>query len=532
MKRYKRSLSVVGVCCAFFISQAHADDIPSQPLPQAAAETLRFDITSYLVEGATLLNREEIDAAVAPFVGKGRDFSDVQFALKAVEQLYVKHGYSAVHVLLPEQELASGVVRIKVVEGRFSKITVLNNRFASNNNVLNALPSLRSGGVPRSDQVSRELELANENPSRQLNVVLNAGKQDDEVDASVLVTDSKPSVWSLTVDNSGTSETGLTRTSVAYRNADVFDADHVATAQFQTSPADPSRVLVLGGSYKIPRYQSGDSVEFFGGYSNVNSLVGGLTNFQGGGSLLSVHDNKMLGHMAGFDQKLTFGLDWRKFNTLTQTQPATVVLYNEIVATPLSVAISGTRKTVYSDSNFNLSFLRNLPVMGNGRSADFTNYDPSGLLMPDANYSVLRYDGSYARSLEGDWRLRAAFNGQWSDNVLILGEQLRLGGANGVRGFAEGSEGGERGELINLEAYTPSKDILDFQARGLVFYDAGTVSSSNGYTTFIDSAGVGVRATHEQLSLRADMGWILNPGADPLYHKGDWRIHAGISVAF
>ncbi len=533
MKRYKRILYVVWLPCAFLIVQARAEDIPAQPQHPAAAEALQFDISSYLVEGATLLGKNALDAAVAPFTGKGKDFSDVQLALKAVEELYVRHGYSAVHVLLPEQELANGVVHIKVVEGRFSKIKVLNNRYSSNNNVLNALPSLHSGGVPRSDQLSRELELANENPSRQLNVVLKAGEKDDDVDASVLVNDSKPSLWSMTLDNSGTSDTGITRTSIAYRNADLFDADHVATAQFQTSPVDPSRVMVVGGSYQIPLYQSGNSLEFFGGYSNVNSAVTGLTNFQGGGSMLSAHDNKMLGRLAGFDLKLTYGLDWRSFSSLSQTQPVTVILYNKVVATPLMLAVSGTRKTVHSDGNFNLSFARNLPVLGNGRSADFASYDPSGLLMPDANYSVLRYDGSYVRSLKGDWRLRAAVNGQRTENTLILGEQLRLGGANGVRGFAEGSEGGERGTLVNLEGYTPSADISSFQARGLIFYDAGTVSSNNGYSTFIDSAGIGARATQgEQITFRADMGWIINPGIDPLYHKGNWHIHSSISVMF
>lgn len=541
MKRRKQIQAVAWLSCAFLVSNGVAEEILAKPDSQASStqattattEVLHFEISSYSIQGATLLGKDEIDTAVAPYIGKDKDFSDVQRALQAVEAAYAKHGYSAVHVLLPEQALEKGTIQLVVVESHFGKIAVKENKFVSETNALNALPSLRRGGVPRSHQVARELRLANENPARQLNVVMKAGEKEDEVDASVLVTDSKPSAWITTFDNSGTNETGNTRLGLAYRHANLFDEDHVATVQVQTSPQHTDRVMVIGGSYKVPRYQSGDTWEFFGGYSNINSVVGGLTNFQGGGVMLSAHDNLILERIDGFDPRLTLGLDWRTFNSLKQTQPTTTVLYNSIVATPLSVEISVNKKTPHSDANLNLSYAKNLTLLGGGKKADFENYDPSGLLKPDASYGVLHYGASYARLLAKDWQLRAALNGQWSSNILILGEQIRLGGADGVRGFAEGSEGGARGIRANLEGYTPSSMVWGGVARALVFYDAGTVNSKNVASSSIASAGIGMRASYaEQFSLRADMAWIRNAGTDPLYRKGDWRIHASLSATF
>jgi Hemolysin activation/secretion protein len=239
------------------------------PVPE-----LRFQIDRYVVEGASLLSQAEIDAAVAPYVGKNKDFSDVQRALEAVEDAYAKRGYSAVRVLLPEQELEKGTVRFRVVESRFGKVTVKDNHFVSEANALNAVPSVRSGGVPRSRRIARELRLANENPARQMNVVLKAGDKDDEVDANVIVTDSKPSSWGVSLDNTGSPETGLARLGVSYSNANAFKADHVAGVQYVTSLEHPNRVNVFGGSYKIPLYKYSSSLEFFGGYSNVNSEIG------------------------------------------------------------------------------------------------------------------------------------------------------------------------------------------------------------------------------------------------------------------
>ena len=508
-------------------------------IPEIAAEstTLRFDISGYTLEGATLLSKAEIDEAVAPFVGKSKDFSDVQRALEAVEDAYARRGFSAVRVLLPEQELEKGAVRFRVVESRFGNVTVKDNRYVSEANALNAIPSVRSGSVPRTKQIARELKLANENPARQMNVVLKAGEKDDEVDANVIVTDSKPSSWGLTVDNSGTPETGRTRLGLSYRHANLFDADHVASLQFQTSPENVDRVTVVGGGYNIPLYQSGDSVEFFGGYSNVNSVVGGLagapSNFQGGGLIFSARYNRSLEKMGSFDPRLSFGLDWRDFRRIEQTTSPATVLYNEIVVVPVSIAYSAQGKFSRSDLNLNASLSANLPGINKGTAADFATYAQVNFSSPNTNYHVVRYGASYSRLLGDDWQFRAALNGQWSRDTLIQGEQMRLGGADAVRGFSEGSVAGEKGTRWNLEGYTPDFGRGDVMARGLVFFDAGEIRSANGTKSSISGAGIGLRASFaEQFSLRLDAARIINADTDPLQQKGDWRAHIGLSATF
>lgn len=511
-----------------------ADDAPA---PEAEQVVLRFAIERYVVEGASLLSQAEIDAAVAPFTGKDRDFSDVQRALEAIEDEYARRGFSAVRVLLPEQELEKGTVRFRVVESHFGKVAVKDNRHVSEANVLNAVPSVHPGGVPRSRQIARELKLANENPARQMNVVLKAGAKDDEVDANIIVTDSKPSAWGLTADNTGTPETGRTRLGVSYRHANLFDADHVASLQYQTSVEHVNRVTVLGGSYKIPLYQSGDSLEFFGGYSNVNSVVGGLagapSNFQGGGTILSARYNLPLDRMGVFDPRLSFGLDWRDFRRIEQTTPPVTILYNEVVVVPVSVTYSAQGKFDQSDLNFNASLSANLPGMNNGKAADFAAYDQVNLTQPNASYRVVRYVANYSQLVGDDWQFRASLSGQRSNDTLIQGEQMRLGGADAVRGFAEGSVGGETGARWNLEGYTPDLGSGDIRARGLAFFDMGEIRSANGTKSSISGAGFGLRASFtEQFSLRFDAARIINADTDPLQRVGDWRAHVGLSASF
>ncbi|MBA4382678.1 MAG: hypothetical protein C0406_08950 [Sideroxydans sp.] len=518
-----------------------ADELPASGVAATTAEVeeapeiIRFAINAFIVDDAQLLTQADFDAVVAPFVGKEKDFSDVQRALEAVEELYASRGFSAVHVLLPEQELEAGTVHFQVIEGHYGKVIVKDNKFVSEQNVLNAIPSVRSWSVPRAKQVGRELRLANENPARQLNVVLKAGEKDDEVDASVLVTDSKPGLWTATFDNSGSPETGRSRLGLAYRHANLFDKDHVAQVNLQVSPSYMDRVKVLGGSYKIPLYDLGHSVEFFGGYSNVNSLVG-TTNFQGGGLIFSSRYNIPLDRWGSFDPRVTFGFDWRKFDKIKMT--GMPPMYNDIVVTPLSVGYSAQGKAGKGDVNFNASFALNVPLMSKGKSADFANYDLVYSSKPTATFKAIRFGAGYFTAFGGDWQFRTAMNGQWSGDTLIQAEQMRLGGADGVRGFSEGSETGEVGMRYNIETYSPAFEMGDAKLRGLVFIDGGNVKEKGIGSSNISSAGFGMRSGFtENFSLKMDVGRIMTTasdkqGSDLNKLKGDWRIHAALMATF
>lgn len=502
---------------------------------EEAPPVLRFDIARYVVDGAKLFDQRAFDEVVAPYAGSNKDFSDVQYALEAIEALYAEHGYSAVHVLLPEQELESGTVHFQVIESRFDRVTVEGYRYTRKWSALNALPGVRTGGVPSARDIARQLRLANENPARQLNVVLKAGEDDGKVDATILVKDIKPEQWTVTLDNSGSKETGISRLGISYRDANLLHRDHVGQIQMQISPQYLSRVKVLGGSYKIPLYDRGHSVEFFGGYSNVNSLIGGLVNFKGGGTMLSSRYHIPLTRFGSFDPKLSLGLDWRKFSKVEQTDPVPpVTLYNPIIVSPVSLTYALQGKFARSDLNLNLSYTVNAAVMSGGKKADFAAYVPNTVSTLTPAYKVARYSAGYFTQIGQDGQLRLAFSGQWSRDNLIPGEQFRLGGADGVRGFSEGSESGERGVRLNTEAYLPAYQKGDFNLRGLLFADAGAVlTKSTSQTTTIRSAGIGIRSSFtEHYFLRLDAARISKAGNDPTQKKGDWRIHATLAGTF
>ena len=86
-----------------------------------------FEITRFVVEGNTLLKQAAVNSVLAGFSGEHRSFDDIEHAVEALQKLYRARGFNLVKVTLPEQELKGGVVRLKVIETRLGKVTVVGN---------------------------------------------------------------------------------------------------------------------------------------------------------------------------------------------------------------------------------------------------------------------------------------------------------------------------------------------------------------------------------------------------------------------
>ena len=199
---------------------------------QEPGNDIRFEISRFDVKGNTLLSQADVERLVAPFAGQRRDFGDVQRALEALEGAYHARGYNVVTVELPEQELNQGVVLLKVVETKIGRVKVQNNRYFDEANIRRSLPALQEGRTPNLNEVSGNLRLANENPSKKVNLKLQGSDTEGEVDARLEVTDESAWKGMLNADNTGTGQTGKTHLGFVLQNANLWGRDHVASLQY------------------------------------------------------------------------------------------------------------------------------------------------------------------------------------------------------------------------------------------------------------------------------------------------------------
>jgi len=513
------------------------------------ADDERFNITRFQIEGNTLLSAEELQRAVAPLIGPGRVYGDVQQALEALEAAYRKAGYSAVQVNVPEQELTSGVVIINVSESVVGQITVSDNKYFSERNIRNSLPQLQAGKSPNLTAISQAVQLSNDNPAKQVNVALSVSDEEGKVDADVKVTDYNPLRVFMTLDNTGAPATGNWRTGIAIQHANLFDRDQVGTVAYTTSPDSPSGVKVnlysLG--YRIPLYTLGDSIEFIYGKSSVNTpgSVGGPTGaigFTGKGDVVGLRWNHFFAREGEFTSKLVAGLDYKKIDSRCDLAGVPINTIGSCLAyktMPLSLTYSGQTRSATQNVDYNIGISRNIPIgpsyTNNGRTDRYSYI--TGRDTVD-NFVILRGAASYFKAFANDWQMRLAGTAQYARDALVSAEQFGLAGSTAVRGFTERAVAADSGVIINAEVYTPellskgSLRLLAFYDLGRGFNnDVGGGSLVNSVT--VSSIGFGARYTFSRdFNVKLDVARVSVPGTSSTEKRGDLNAHVSATLGF
>ena len=516
-----------GLGILLFATQLQAQIQQPPPAP-------RFAIERFVVEGNTLLPTEEVQQIVGPFVGPDQDFGHVQRALEALQDAYLDRGYNAVRVLIPEQDLVGGDVRLQVIEARLREVRVEGNKFFDEANIRASMPSLKLGESPNVAVIGRNAQLVQENPSKKVGVRLEAAPEAGQVDAVVRVADEDPQGGVVFLDNTGTPQTGNMRLGIGYRHANLFDSDHILTAQFITAPENIDKVKIYGAGYSIPLYRYNSRLDFFAGYSDVDSgTVADLFTVTGAGTVAGVRYSYTLPRVQTYEHKLALGWDYRDYKQGTTLVGSTTQLVPDYTIKPLTLAYTGRQSTVGQNWFFTASWSQNIPGGADGSDTALALQRAGA----NARYEIWRLGGAYTRAFAGDLLFRTAFNLQYSYSALVPAEQFGMGGWNSVRGFYERELANDKGYRFSFEGYGPDvgKDLgTDWRARFLFFYDVAQGKDNAPIRVAensLGSIGVGMRVTHgKSLSLRLDIGDVVD-GAGTR-QDGATRFHFGGVYSF
>jgi len=511
-------------------AQTTAVEAEIQPTEQIP----HFEIRHYVLEGNTLLPADKIEQILAKHTGKERNFGDIQQAMEELEAAYRHRGYTMVTVILPEQELTRGEVRLQAIEPRITEIKIDGNRHFSRENILTSLPTLETGAIPRVNAISENLRAANENPARKMTLQFKAQDNPEELHAELQVTDQKPWKATLSGDNTGNSATGRYRTGLGFQYFNLFNRDHVAALQYTTSPDHIDKVNILSGSYRLPIYKLGDTLDVFGAYSNVDSgttqVSGTDLKVSGKGIVSGFRYNMGLPRSGDYEQKLIGGIDYRLYDNSALVLGAD--LAKDVVAHPLSLTYGGVWTTDLLVVDGSLGLLYNTPWGGQGKTADFAEVRNGAV----ADYLIVRCGLNFMARPGADWMIRVATSGQYTRDRLIPGEQFGYGGSNVLRGYQEREESWDTGFSGSFELYSPDLAGLvklpASQLRLLGFFDGGV-----GYNlrpqpgelggNSLRSAGAGLRyGSGETFSISLDWGYALDDsnqtrrGGSAIHFKG------------
>lgn len=525
---------------------APAQTAPAQPAPA----TTTVDVSHWTVQGNELLGDAVLQQRLADFKGVAT-LERLRAAAAAVQALYRDAGYGGVVAFLPEQDLAGGRVLIRVVEGKLARVDLSGQRQYSAENIRASLPSLQEGRTPQVRRIDAEIQIANENPGKTVQVLLQPGASPGEVAATLTVEEQPVQRFNLRLDNTGGREIGRWRAAAGWQHANVLGRDHVLAAELQTAPQDTSAVASLSASYRVPFYGRALALDVYGAWSDVDAgKVGtgtslGDLEFSGKGAILGTRLSAYLPRLGNIDQRASIGLESRDYrNSCTAggfgsagCGPAGA----SVTVQPLTL---GYTVQAASDWRWGLgvSLHHNLGLGGShGSSADFDAVRQGSR----KRYTVLRASGQLSLPVSEAWTLSARASVQWTDSPLVTGELFGAGGAQSVRGYEEREIGADTGLSLGLElqgtnllaTLAPDGWAAQADLRPVVFADAGAVRNADSSecapgrrSCHIASAGVGLRLQWQALALRLDLAAAGKSAGST--SAGDLRAHVQMTYSF
>ena len=210
------------------------------PLTEAAAASTnaspRLTIKGYVVDGNDLLSDQTLQNVLAKYMGTNITFSDLANMQKELTMEYRLRGFDTVSVTIPQQRMTNSMLKLAIFEGTLASIRIHGNRYFSSNNVMRALPGLKTNIVLNSKTFQPELDRANANQDRQIYPQIGQGPDVDTTALDLMVKDRLPLHAKVELNNQSSPGTPDLRvnTSAVYNN--LWQHDHSLGVQYSFSP--------------------------------------------------------------------------------------------------------------------------------------------------------------------------------------------------------------------------------------------------------------------------------------------------------
>lgn len=506
------------------------------PMPATTGAQASFAITDFEIGGESPLPQARMKSLLAPFITPQATLDTLQKATAALEAELKARGFALHRVSLPPQDLG-GKVRLEVVKFVLGQVKVQGASRYSERNVRASVPELREGQAPNFQVLAIQTAIANENPGKQVQVSIGESEQADKIDATLLLRETSPESFSVSLANTGSESTGRDRLSLVAGHANLWGLDHQASVAYTTSLERLRDVRQLGLNYRIPLYQAGGLLALSHTRSDVVGSFGTF-NSTGAGQTLGVNYSHYLAPQGPRRTFVSVGLEEKRFNiSLINDVPAPGQLARS--SRPITLGYTARTENEASQWGYNFELAANLPgASGNSLAA----YQSEDARIRRVHWRVLRGGANYQAQSTSGWLLSARTQFQWSPDALISGEQFGIGGASSVRGSAERPISGDSGLFASLEA---SRPFMAPGLRAVGFLDAGWLNNrepglnaSKPGSDQLLSAGLGLRWAGAAYGISAEWARLISGSVLPsvagagIPQTGDQKFHINLSVRF
>jgi hemolysin activation/secretion protein len=423
--------------------------LPSAP-PAAAAPKLptgrRFTLRDVAIVGNTVIDDASIRAVVAPYLGKSVTLGDLEEIRQRFTRLYVDRGYVNSGAVIPDQDVAGGVVTFRFVEGRVTDIEVSGTRHFNPEYFRSRLERGTQAPFNIANLEAEQQILLQDPLVRRLNIGLVPGLAPGEARLDADVLERSRYFLSAQVADDQSPTVGEIRGQLQGSMANLLGFGDLLTAQYGRSAALNDGFI----DYSVPIRSDDTRISVRYDRNGTVVVTPALVPLNISSSYSSVGIGLSRPFYRTAEQNLTLGisLERRQEQTFLLGMPFDFVAGSSNGETNVT-ALRLTQNWLDRNSERALAFRSTLSFGLEALGATVTD------MRPNSQFFVWLGQAQYVRRLFQDWEALVRTDLQLSNRPLFQIEQFALGGIDTVRGYRQYLTVTDDAALISAELHIP-----------------------------------------------------------------------------
>jgi len=394
---------------------------------------LRIEPSDIHVEGVTVLAPDQVDDIVAGFRGRPLSDRDLNALREALSQAYLAAGYLNSGVVLPDQSMADGVLRLQAVEGSLSEIRLVGDTRLHEDFLVPRIE--RRVGSPLNVQALRDsIALLQRNPNiERIDAHIQPGSRQGQGTLALSLQEAPPMSVTLSLDNHQSEAIGAERARVGFAHTNLSGHADSLLAEIGASDGALTGAIVyerpLANEVVVQVYYSRDDADIV--EDPFDALdINTETDLYGLSFTLPWIET------LNTTLSITLGAEVKKSQSRLDGVRFSLSPGAEEGESRVSVGLLGTDWVRRTDQS--VLALRGTVRWGFDRfgatDASPTPFDPSSI---DGEFVSFLGQGQYTRRLLPQLDLALRGTAQLANDSLLGIEKLAVGGINTVRGYRE-----------------------------------------------------------------------------------------------
>ena len=478
----------------------HAEDLS---LPE---ESPSFAVTTLKVEGDRIEQFPWVQAMLDKYKGRRIGIQGINLIVKRLTNAFIDRGYVTTRVLVPEQNLSSGNLRLVIVPGVIREIRFQDPKLWGSWRT--AFPT-RPGNILNLRDLEQGLEQMKRVPSQDVDMQIVPGAKPGESDIVIAVKRDKPWKTVLSLDDSGSKATGKLQASQTFSVDNLFGINDLFNVSFNGDADRRGQLLGSRGDSIYYSFPSGNSTFSISGsryryHQTIDSSIQPFI-YSGESENLEFRVSQLLSRDQTRKTHLEFSVIKKKSKSFIDDLEIEVQRKNTTAA-----KIGVSHRQYFGETTVDVLVAVQRGVPWFGAQADLAGQAPD---TPTTRYRMWSLDASLNTPVNlgrAKARYSANLRAQYTDDVLYGSEYFSIGNRYTVRGFdGEQTLSASRGWYLRNELAVSLPKIASETYLGLDYGQVMGPGAESMPGRIILGAVAGLRGTVAQCQYDVFVGWPL-----------------------